>query len=155
MISPERLRYYKFFSGLNDAQIKEIAMIADQEIHEGGRILFRKGMLAESLYFLEEGCVDLFYHTDGTPSAEFPDGIPVAEITPGEPFSISALIEPYVLTATALTSKPSRLIKIDAKELRALFRKDKRLAFLLTEKASRVVIERLQSTRIQLASILA
>lgn len=154
MISPERLRSYPFFGGLNDAQIKAIAMIAEEETYKSGDILFQKGMPAESLYFLEDGCIDLYYYVNGAPSSEFEVEIPVGEINPHEPFSISALIEPHILTATARVSKPSRVIKIDAKALRALFRKDKRLAFLLTQKAAKTVIERLHATRIQLTSVL-
>jgi CRP-like cAMP-binding protein len=155
MISTERLRYYSFFGGLDDEQLKAIAMIAAEETHERDEILFQKGMPAEALYFLEEGCIDLYYYVNGAPTAEFKDGIPVGEVNPGEPFSISAIIAPYRLTATAKVCQPSRMIKIDALALRDLFQKDQRLAYLMVQKAARIMIERLHATRVQLASILA
>jgi CRP-like cAMP-binding protein len=117
--------------------------------------LFSEGQPAEVLYFLEDGHVDL-YHTIGeTNPSDVRKWISVGEINPGEPFSISALIEPYILSSTARVSRPSRIIKIEAKLLRTLFEKDHKLAYLLTYKAAKAVIERLHSTHIQLAAVWA
>ncbi len=152
MISPELLRHYPFFHSLNDAQLRAIAMIAEEEHVETGVTLFREGQSAEKLYFLANGCIDLYYSVDESTSSEFRKGIPVGEINPGEPFSISALIEPNILSSTAYVSRPSQIIKIGAKPLMALFDKDRRLAYLLTYQAAKAVIERLYMTRIQLAA---
>jgi CRP-like cAMP-binding protein len=152
MISPELLRHYPFFRSLDEAQLRAIAMIAEEESIEAGVILFHEGQPAEALYFLEDGRVDLYYTTGETTAPDFQKGIPVGEINPGEPFSISALIEPYILSSTAHVSTPSRIIKIEAKLLRALFNKDQKLAYLLTYQAAKAVIERLHITRIQLAA---
>ncbi|MGE5225113.1 MAG: Crp/Fnr family transcriptional regulator [Omnitrophica WOR_2 bacterium] len=152
MISPERLRQNPFFGGLTADQLRSIAMIAIEETHPSGTVLFEKGQPAEALYFLLEGCVDLYFTVSDSPPLDFPDGIPVGEVNPGEPFSISALIEPHILTSTARLSRPSRVIKIETTALFALFKKDKRLAFLLTQQAARAALERLEATRVQLAA---
>lgn len=151
MISPELLRHYPFFRSLNDAQLRSIAMIAEEELIEAETTLFREGQPADSLYFLEDGRVDLYYTAESVHS-ELRKGIPVGEINPGEPFSISALIEPYLLSSTACISRSSRILKIDAKALRSMFTKDQRLAYLLTYQAAKAAVERLHSTRIQLAA---
>ncbi len=152
MISPERLRQNPFFRGLTDDQLRSIAMIATEETHPGGVILFEKGQPAEALYFLLEGCVDLYFTVSNSPPLDFPQGIPVGEVNPGEPFSISALIEPHILTSTARLARPSRVLRIETKALLALFKKDKRMAYLLTQQAARAALERLDATRIQLAA---
>ncbi len=149
MISPESLRRYPFFGNLTHAQLASIAMIATQETYPAGVTLFEKGLAAETLYFLEEGGIDLYYPAKGKKS---PKEILVSEINPGEPFSISALIEPFILTSTARTAKPSRIIQIEARALRALFRTDKHLAYLLTQQATKAAVERLDATRVQLAA---
>jgi CRP-like cAMP-binding protein len=151
MISPEILYRYPFFGGLDDAQIKALAMIADVETFASGVTLFTEGERAKTLYFLLEGCVVLYYMGNGT-MEKFPEGIPVGEINPGEPFSISALIEPNVLTSTARMSKPSRVISFNAESLHTLMQKDQRLAYILTRQAAAAMIERLQATRVQLAA---
>jgi CRP/FNR family cyclic AMP-dependent transcriptional regulator len=155
MISPELLRHYPFFHSLDDAQLRAVATIAEEESIEAGVTLFWKGQPAEVLYFLEDGHVDLYYTIGETNPSDVRKGIPVGEINPGEPFSISALIEPHILSSTARVSRSSRIIKIEAKLLRALFEKDHKLAYLLTYQAAKAVIERLHTTHIQLAAVWA
>jgi CRP-like cAMP-binding protein len=152
MISPEILRKYPFFGLLDDRQLKEIAMLAEEIIYESGETIFHEGGPAAALYFLLDGCVDLFFTLGDKKSSSPLNGIPVGEINPGEPFSISALIEPHVLTATASTSVKSRVLRFDAQKLSSLFKQDRKLAYSLTYQAARAAMERLHASRIQLAA---
>lgn len=152
MISPELLRRYPFFSMLTDDQLSEVAMIAIEESLDSGRVVFWEGEKAETLYFLLDGCVDLYYTVGEQKHQKIEKGIPVGEINPGESFGISALIEPYVLTATGHVSKASQVVKIDAAALRGLFKKDRKLALLFTHQAAKAAINRLHATRVQLAA---
>jgi CRP-like cAMP-binding protein len=152
MISPELLVRYPFFAGLDDAQLKALAMIANEETAEDGATLFEEGQRANYLYFLVDGCIVLYYMGSGTSLERYPEGIPVGEINPGEPFSISALIAPHRLTATARASRPSQIIRFDGEALLALLQKDQHLAYLLTRQAAAAMIERLQATRVLLAA---
>lgn len=152
MISPEKLRQYPFFGSLDDDQLREIAMLAEEEIYETGEVIFHEGEVATALFFLLDGYVDLYYTIGEGKHTSLEKGIPVGEINPGEPFGISALIEPYLLTATARTSRLSRVLRLDADQLRRLFAKDRRMAYQLTHQAAKSAIERLHATRIQLAA---
>jgi CRP-like cAMP-binding protein len=152
MISPEILRHYPLFHSFSDSQLRAIAMIADEVEIEAGTTLFKKGQPAEMLYILKEGCIDLYYMTGEKGNSNSQKGFPVGEINPGEMFSISALIEPHILSSTARASRQSVVIKIEAMALRTLFAKDKRLAYLLTYQAAKASIERLHNTQIQLAA---
>lgn len=149
MISPELLRRYPFFSCLDDAQQKAVAMITEEISVPAGIVLFEEGQPAAALYFLLEGGVDLYFNVpgeEGAPGKEFWAG----EINPGEPFGISALIEPYRLTAMARTSAPSRILKIDAAALRALCEVDHRMAYAMIRQVAKAAMERLHATRIQM-----
>jgi CRP/FNR family cyclic AMP-dependent transcriptional regulator len=148
MISPELLRRYPFFSSLNDAQQREIATAAEEVVCERGATLFEEGQPVQSLHFLLEGSVDLYYAAGDGPHDRFL----VCEIGPGEPFGISALIEPYTLTATARAAAPSRILKIDAARLRALCEADCRMGHALMRRVAQVAMERLHYTRLQLAA---
>jgi len=152
MISPEKLRQYPFFHSLSDAELRAIAMIAEEESVESGATLFHKGEPADTLYFLQSGHIELYYTQDGGAATDIAKSILVGEINIGEPFSISALIEPHILTSTAYAARASKIIKIDAKALRALFEKNTHMAYLLTYQATKASIERLYSTRVQLAA---
>lgn len=152
MISPELLRRYPFFGTLEDAHLKEFAMLSEQVFFEADTTLFQEGQHADHFYFLITGGVDLYYAVGKTNSPEKQKGIPVGEISPGEPVGISALIEPYQFTAAAMTSTPSQVIQTDAVALRNLMDQDPELKYRLTQQAARVAIERLLATRIQLAA---
>ena len=152
MISTELLRQYPFFGLLDAAQLREIAMISDEVFFAENEKIFDKDSPAKALYFLLEGGISLFYTGENSHSQANNKGIPVGEINPGEPFSISALIPPHTLTATAWSTKPSRTIKIDALLLRNLIKKDPQMAYVLTLKAAQAAIERLHATRVQLAA---
>ncbi|MEN6393655.1 MAG: cyclic nucleotide-binding domain-containing protein [Anaerolineaceae bacterium] len=146
MISPELLRRYPFFGSLTSEQLKQIAMISDEVILDSGVTVLEQGKPAEDIYLLVEGGVDVFFVVDQ--GKEFF----VTEINPGEPFGISAMVEPYILTTTVRTSKPSRVIKISAKDLQNACQQDKDLAIAVYHQIAKSAIERLNATRIQLVA---
>lgn len=149
MISHQVLRRYPFFGLLNEAQLIEIAKLADEVTIEKSTTMFEEGKKADALYILVEGSVDLYYKLDKDVEHS------VGEINPGEPFSISSLIEPYTLTATTRTTSDSRVIKIQADRLRTLCDNDDDLAYKLIHQLAKAAINRLNSVRVQLASVLA
>jgi CRP-like cAMP-binding protein len=155
MISLENLRRYPFFGECSYAQLISIAWISSVESYPAGVTLFQKGQPANTLYFLETGSVDLFYPLLENPSKNTVDEIALNEVNPGDPFGIAALIEPNIYTATGRTAKDSHVIQIEAIPLRALFEKDKRLAYLFTRLATKSAVERLDAARVQLAAAIA
>jgi CRP-like cAMP-binding protein len=152
MISPELLRRYRFFGLLNDHQQKAMAMISKEATVHEGDVLFEEGQLAEGLYFLLEGCIDLYYKVEGAFSPPDFKEIPVCQVNIGEPFGISTLIEPYVLTSTARSTNTSRVLRFDGNALRELFMEDPELELLLLRQVAKTAVERLHATRTQLAA---
>lgn len=146
MISPELLRRYPFFGSLNIDQLKQIAMISDEIAVDSGVSILLEGKPAQDIYLLIEGGIDVFFSIDQ--EKEFF----VSEINPGEPFGISAMVEPYQVTTSVRTSKPSRMIQISASELRNACNQDKDLATFIYQQIAKAAIERLNSTRIQLVA---
>ena len=155
MISPELLRRYPFFSFLDDSQRKAIAMIAEEVSCEDGATIFEEGEPATALYLLLEGSVDLSFTPHADSGGPLREKILVGEINPGEPFSLSALIEPHLLTATAHASRACRLLKIDGSALRALCEVDNRMGYALMRQMAKALLERLHFTRLQLAAVRA
>lgn len=148
MVSPELIRRYAFFCCLDDAQQKAIAMITEEICCEKGTVFFEEGQPAGALYLLISGGVHLYFTVGGAAGKQ----LPADEINPGEPFGISALIEPYQLTATARATDRTRVLKIDGPALRALCEVDHRLGYALMRAAAKAALERLHYTRIQLAA---
>lgn len=149
MVSPELLRRYKFFGLLEDAQLKVAAMLAEEVTCPPGTVLFQQDTATPAVYVLLEGDVDLFCRLG---EARQPQEVLVGEINAGEVFGLSALIEPYQGVASARAVAASRLLKFEAPRLRAACAADNRLANGLLAAVAKTALERLYSTRIQLAA---
>ncbi len=155
MISIELLRRYPFFGRLGYKQLKSLAMIAEEIKLEDGQVVIEEGQPASALYFLVDGSVSL-YHPVGSMQVKSANAeVPVCDINPGEPFSISALIEPHVLTSTARSSGASRVIRLGVEDLKAAFAKDPKLECLMIRCVAEAAMGRLNSTRVQLAAAYA
>lgn len=152
MISPEVFRRFPFFAPFSEIHLKAIAMISEEDTVEQGAVLFEECGTADTLYFLLEGSVELFYTARSETPGHTDKELSVGDINPGEVFSISSLIEPYVLSASARAAQPSRIIKIDAPTLRQMFKEDCTMGFLGMSQISKALMERLAYTRIQLAA---
>jgi CRP-like cAMP-binding protein len=157
MVSSELLKRYSFFGGLSDDQLKRLSMITEEKTIESGNVIFEECGTSDKIYLLMEGNVDLSYlaidemHIYNKPHKEFFDG----SINPGDVFGISALIEPYNNNATAKTSELSRVIIIDAIELRKLLKEDLLLAYNLDRQTVKVLMDRLIDLRVQVAASLS
>jgi CRP-like cAMP-binding protein len=152
MISPELLRRYAFFRHLDDNLLKSIAMLADEVSYSRGETLFDADQPATALYLLAEGSVDLHYIVTDRDNPQTRKDFYVGPVNPGEPFGISALIEPYHYTATAVADRPCHLIRIDAAGLRALCAANAEVAAVLMRHTAEAAMARLRETRVQLAA---
>ena len=155
MISSELLRFYPFFGILNDQQQKTVAMLSEEISLADGAELFKKGENANFLYLLLDGTIDLYDITTSENDPTYYKEYLVNEIHPGEILALAALIEPYILSLSAKASSPSRLIKIDAIELRKICETDLQFAYILTQQAAKLALKRLEITRSLLAVMMS
>ena len=152
MISPETLRRYPFFAFMNHEQLRETAMIAEEVTVDRNEVLFSIGEHASALYLLRNGSVDLHFVVVDEHLPQLRKDFLIGTINPGDIFGISALVAPYVITANAVTTVGSQLIRFDADALRELCDVDRDLAFGLQKQIAKVTMERLHATRILLAA---
>ena len=156
MVSPEILRRYPTFAYLDPDQLREVAMISEMVEYEGGQTIFEADRPAEYLYLLVDGSVDLHYVVmpENENHGQRKDFM-VGTINPGEILGISAVIEPYMMTSTAVCALPCSLVRVAAAELRELCDKDVSLELSLQRAAARATKERLHATRTLLAAATA
>jgi CRP-like cAMP-binding protein len=150
MISPELLRRYPFFGAFDEAEIGDIAMIAEEVFYQAGDPVFEVDQPAAALYVLVEGSVELWYVAADKLEPDLRKEFYISEFNPGDVFGISALIEPYVFTMTALVTGATRLIKIDGVELRRLCQLDPKMEAAVMHRLAKVAMDRLHDTRVQL-----
>lgn len=152
MISTEMLRKFPFFSFMDYSQQKAVAMIADKITFEKDDVIVEAGKPAGHFYFLIDGDVGYYAVVTSEHDPYYRKEYFVTDINPGEIFGISALIEPYVFTATLKANKVSHVLQVDAASLRALCEVDSKLALGLYRTVAKTAMERLQYTRLQLAA---
>ena len=152
MISSEVLPRYPFFSRLTDRCLEALALLADEEDYQKGVTIFEAGQPARAFYFLTEGRIDLYYRILDHANPALREEFLLGYVNPDEPFGISALIEPYCYTATALVAAPSRALRIGSVGLRTLFEVDASLSAVFMHSIARVAMARLHDTSIQLAA---
>ena len=134
MVSPELIRRYPFFSGLNMEQINFLAKVADEEILEEGQYLFREEEETNQFYLLIEGAVGIIFElperqVEQKLSDQFArklqtKDIVVSTVSPGDVFGWTGLVPPHTATAGAKTLTPCRIIAFDTNELMETFEED-------------------------------
>ena len=149
MVSPELLRRYPFFAMLDDEQLKDIAMIADEKKYPKDTLLVKENTTATVLSLLLEGDIDLVFSGGGEGAIT---NALVGSIAPGEVYGVSSLIEPYRYTATARATMPVKVVEINGTALRALIDKDQNLGCVVMRNLAVAVLERLKYTQVELAA---
>jgi CRP-like cAMP-binding protein len=152
MVSPELLRRYPFFAPFSEAELRGMALIADEVMLQADQVLFEENTPAIHLFLLLDGCIDLFTTTQEEFNPKTKKEFLFGEINPGEMFALSAVIEPYRLSSSARASRLSRVVRFEAEALRGLFAANTHMGYVGMEQVAKVLRDRLNSTRIQLAA---
>jgi len=152
MISPELLRRYDWFGGIEAEALTSLAMLADRQTVPAGQAIFEAGAPAAALYLLITGSVDLY---EVIIDRSLPDGRVesfLSDIGPGEVFGISAIAEPYIYMFAARAATDLDLVRLDGAALRALLDSDADLAQHILRQATKTLASRLRDTRVLLAA---
>lgn len=152
MISPELLKKFAFFGLLNEAHLREIAMISEEVSFGSGVNILEADAPVDALYLLTSGHLDLYSVSQDKHDAKLRKEFLVGEVSPGEPFGISALTDPYISIALVRADTACTAIKVEAVSLRDLCEKDHDMGHALTRQIARFALERLAYTQAQLAA---
>jgi CRP-like cAMP-binding protein len=147
MISPELLRRFPYFADVSEDSLREVAMISEEKSAPVGTVLFREGDKADGLYIITEGEIDIQY-TLGTGEHRTVDTVVAGELS-----MWSALVAPYKSTALGTVSKETKMIVVNAEQLRRLCDKDHALGHKLLVSVTKLLASRLEGARVQLATV--
>jgi CRP-like cAMP-binding protein len=150
MVSPELIRRYPFFAGLNLDQINNLAKVADEENVGAGHHFLREGDQVPYLYLVVEGTVTVFIEI---PAKDLE--ITVGTIGPGHVFAWSALVPPHTATASVKASSPCHVVAIDCRELLKAFEDDYQFGYVMMTKAAQVTRDRIANMNIEMLAYLA
>jgi CRP-like cAMP-binding protein len=159
MVSPELIRRYKYFSGLNHEQITILSKTGNEFSFDEGHYFFHEEEELHNLFLIIDGNVSINLEiTDREESQSVSKQligelktreIKITTLGVGDVFGISALIPPNISTTSAKADTSCRVILFDCGRLMEIFESNHYFGYLMTQKAAQVVRERLRNLYIE------
>jgi CRP/FNR family cyclic AMP-dependent transcriptional regulator len=141
------LAKHPFFEGLEERYLDVITGCASNIRFKAGEYLFREGEDALKFFVIREGMVQLETFIPGQ------GAIPIETIHEGEVLGWSWLFPPYRWHYSGHAMAALRAIALDGECLRGKCEKDHDLGYELMKRFSRIMMGRLQATRLQLIDL--
>ncbi len=135
-----------FLKGLSKPQLEMLSNHAMEVAFPAGKMIFTEGLAANRFYVILKGEVAL---ESAAPKKGAPASL-IQTIKSGDVIGWSWLYPPYKWNFDARAVKPTTAIIFFAATLRKQCEADPRLGFEVLKRVSKVVIKRLQATRLQL-----
>jgi CRP/FNR family cyclic AMP-dependent transcriptional regulator len=145
MVSAQLLRHYPAFAGAQERSVEAVAAISEEKTFPAGEVIFKEGSLAQRIFFVAAGEVDLFFNTRD-------DKVIVDTLVPGDLMGWSTMVEPHLMTASAVARTEVRLVAIEADKLKKIFESDCLLGFSMLKQVVGSLSHRLKACHVQLAS---
>ncbi len=149
MVSPETLRRFAFFGGLDEDFIEALAMITDEITLADGVWLFHEGDKADSLYIVQRGTVQLKARLPRTQYAD------LDLLVEGEILGWSAVCMPNFYTLSAFTPQGARLLRMEGKAARELMQERPQMGYVFMCRVAQEVGKRLTDLRNRFVSMVA
>lgn len=142
MVSADWLKTTELFKMLSESQLNLLLSLSSMESFPEGKTIFRQGDEANHLYFLIQGAVNLSIKT-----GEKFDFMTSKIEKEGVAFGIPSLIEPFRYNMTAICSKSSKILVIDAGRVRMEMEKDLKMGMEIMKKLASIYFNRLSEMR--------
>ena len=149
MVSAEWLEKAELFGVLNNSQLNTLLSQSHVEDCPEGRIIFHQGEVANHLYILIEGSVDL------TVKAEERIDFMTSKIEKeGAVFGTASLMEPFRYNVSAICLKPSKVLVLDANHIKKKMEEDPRMGMEIMKKLASIYFNRLNDLRSGVSNLL-
>lgn len=159
MISPEVLRRYSFFAGLNYDQLVTLAMMAEETDVEAGHRFFNEGDALDAFYLVIEGDVGVVFQVTSdevqqsvaqqlTGAVQMSDVV-ISHVGPGEPFGWTAIAGDSGAVAGAVATVSGRVVAFDTGQLLTAFEEDPLLGYTMLRHVLRVAGQRMHDLRME------
>jgi len=141
------LEEHPFLEGLDPEKLKIIASCAREVSFESGHMIYNEGDEADHFLLILNGkaAIEVFGGQRGS--------FTIQTVGPGDVLGWSWLFPPFQRRFDARALEPTRAIALDGKFLREKAEEDHNLGYELLKRFSKIVVERLQATRLQLLDI--
>jgi len=133
--------------GLDKQQRQDLKNLGRPEYYERDAIICTEGSDAKRFYLVEEGRVAV--------ESQVARGMcfPLSIVYPGQAFGWSALVPPYVYTATVIALSQTRVITIEQDAFFSMVKADPSLGFIIMQNVACVVASRLRTVELALEGL--
>jgi len=146
MTAQDLLAAHPFLTGLSDTRLARLSTWARRAPFHAGARMFVEGSRADRFWLIREGLVRLDAAVAGRGNVE------IATIGPDSVVGWSWLFPPYRWHFGAIAVEPTLAVELDATGVLRLCEGDPALGYDLSQRFMRVLVERLQATRMRLVS---
>lgn len=143
----EALQAVEFTKDLELEHLEKLASISTHVTFTEGATIFREGDVSELVYLIQDGEISLVTQVPGHGQ------VTILTLGPGQLLGWSSLFPPQRKTAGAITNEPTRLIAINATQLRELSQTDHELGNSIMWRVAEIISKRLRAARAQLLDI--
>lgn len=151
MVSNQVLKEFGLFKGLDDRELSQIAEICHERTLDDDALCFVQGNKATEIHLCLSGKVNIVVKIHEPWGME----VTVHTAKAGELFGWSALVEPYIYTASAKCQGKVKEIYIKSSDLLKLFGRRHHIGYVVMSNLSAGVSSRLTETREKLTKAIA
>jgi hypothetical protein len=120
------LKKTDLFKNISGEKLMDIAHVCEEEIYDTGMVLSRQGQVADHLYIVKEGMLEIFRTTDA-------GELIVAELTAGQTYGEIGLFQQTPRSASARTIQTSTVVSIKRSALKRLMKEAPEIAYNFLE----------------------
>lgn len=148
----EDLQGVEVFVGLNDIDLEQIRKLCVHKSYTAGEYCGIHDEPADELLIVNSGKVAIEMGIEVPP---YTQKLTVATLTKRQVCSWSALVEPYILTASIKCIEPSQIIAIKASDLMLIFQKVPTIEQVVMRNLTKVIASRLKDSHAQFMNLVA
>jgi CRP/FNR family cyclic AMP-dependent transcriptional regulator len=141
------LRKCEVFRVLDDKQLREVERMCSADEFEAGTIICKQGCKEEKLYVIERGAVAIILEVGPLAQRQ------VQAVTDYDVFGWSAMLDPYICTATVKAMEKTKVLAFDGQELSSLCTTKPEIGCRVSRGIARVVSMRLRQAYAQLLGV--
>jgi len=134
VVKIDRLRKVDILQGLAEGELQSIAPFFEEEDVGAGKTLCEEDASAERLYVLEQGRVSITSKKGGQYEID----------TPGKIVGWSFLVPPFLYTASAVSTVPSKFLMIKSPDFYYAIHKEPKMGMKVINNLSQVIASRLK-----------
>ena len=142
------LKTHPIFEGISDQDLQNILAHASSVLFHAGQKIFAENSTADKFYILRSGQVAL-----EIPRPYHEGKFELQLLGEGEVLGWSWFIEPFRWHFDARAKQMTRAIAFDASALKQLCEQDLALGFEFTKRFSKLMLQRLNATRLRLVEL--